>query len=43
LIGSDYPFGMGCDNPVEAVLALGLAPAQQHAVLGGTLSRLLKL
>ena len=43
LIGSDYPFGMGCDNPVEAVEVLGLAPAQQHAVLGGTLSRLLKL
>jgi aminocarboxymuconate-semialdehyde decarboxylase len=43
LTGSDYPFGMRCDNPVEAVLALGLAPTQQHAVLGGTLSRLLKL
>src|SRR5262249_36480838 len=32
LIGSDYRFGMGCDNPVDAILALGLTAAQQHAV-----------
>ena len=43
VLGSDYPFAMACDNPVDAVELLGLAPEQQHAVLGGTLSRLLKL
>ncbi len=43
VLGSDHPFGMGCDHPVEAVAALGLPPAQQLTVLGGTLSRLLKL
>jgi aminocarboxymuconate-semialdehyde decarboxylase len=43
VLGSDYPFDMGSEHPVAAVEALGLPPAQQQAVLGGTLSRLLKL
>jgi aminocarboxymuconate-semialdehyde decarboxylase len=43
VLGSDYPFDMGCEHPVGAVEALGLPPAQQQTVLGGTLSRLLKL
>jgi aminocarboxymuconate-semialdehyde decarboxylase len=43
VLGSDYPFDMGSEHPVDAVEALGLAPAQRQAVLGGTLSRLLKL
>ena len=41
VLGSDYPFDMGCEAPVEAVRELGLAPAQERAIVGGTLARLL--
>jgi aminocarboxymuconate-semialdehyde decarboxylase len=43
VLGSDHPFDMGCDAPVDAVRELGLAPAQQNAILGETLAKLLKL
>ncbi len=43
VLGTDYPFAMECDTPVEAVEALGLPAAQKAAVLGGTLARLLRL
>lgn len=43
VLGSDYPFAMGCDDLVEAVEVLALPPARQRAVLGGTLARLLKI
>jgi aminocarboxymuconate-semialdehyde decarboxylase len=43
VVGSDHPFDMGCDRPVDAVDELGLPPAQRNAVLGGTLAKLLKL
>jgi len=43
VLGSDYPFAMQCQTPVDAVEALSLPPSQHTAVLGGTLSRLLHL
>lgn len=43
VLGSDYPFDMGCDGPVDAVRELGLPSDTERAVLGGTLARLLKL
>lgn len=43
VLGTDYPFTMACDTPVESVEALSLPRAEHVAVLGGTLSRLLKL
>jgi aminocarboxymuconate-semialdehyde decarboxylase len=43
VLGSDHPFDMGCDTPIDAVHELGLPPAQQNAVLGDTLAKLLKL
>jgi aminocarboxymuconate-semialdehyde decarboxylase len=43
-LGSDYPFDMGLDDPVEQVEALeGLTEEQREAILGGTIARLLKL
>jgi aminocarboxymuconate-semialdehyde decarboxylase len=43
VLGTDYPFSMRNDAPVDAVDALGLAAHEQEAVLGGTLARLLKV
>ncbi len=43
VLGTDYPFSMQCNIPVEAVEALALPPPQRAAVLGGTLARLLNL
>ena len=40
LLGSDHPFDMGTDHPVEEVRALGLG-ADEELVLGGTAARLL--
>ena len=41
VLGCDYPFDMGCAAPVDAVRELGLPPATERAILGGTLARLL--
>lgn len=41
LLGSDRPFDMGSRDPVGDVRALGLAAAEEEAVLGGTATRLL--
>ena len=41
LCGSDYPFDMGVERPAEIVRALGLAPAEEQAILGGNARRLL--
>lgn len=43
VLGTDHPFDMGCDAPVAAVRALGLASRDQDAIVGETLARLLKL
>jgi aminocarboxymuconate-semialdehyde decarboxylase len=41
LLGSDYPFDMGLERPVDAVRALGLERADEALVLGGNALRLL--
>jgi aminocarboxymuconate-semialdehyde decarboxylase len=41
VLGSDYPFDMGAERPVEIVRALGLAPEDEAAILGGNALRLL--
>jgi aminocarboxymuconate-semialdehyde decarboxylase len=43
VLGTDYPFSMRCDTPVDAVAELGLRADQEKAVLGGTLAKLLKV
>jgi aminocarboxymuconate-semialdehyde decarboxylase len=42
LLGSDYPFDMGVERPTDVVRSLGLAPADEAAVLGGNARRLLR-
>ena len=42
LLGSDRPFDMGTDHPVDEVRALGLG-ADEELVLGGTAARLLRI
>ena len=41
LLGSDYPFDMGLEQPAEPVRELGLDPADEEAILGGNALRLL--
>jgi aminocarboxymuconate-semialdehyde decarboxylase len=41
LLGSDRPFDMGTDSPVEEIAALGLSAADEQLILGGNASRLL--
>lgn len=43
VVGSDYPLPAGLAHPVADILALGLAPAAEEAVLGGNARRLLRL
>lgn len=47
LMGSDYPYDMGDDDPVGRVQALtragGISEAQTQAILGGNAARLLKI
>jgi aminocarboxymuconate-semialdehyde decarboxylase len=42
LLGSDYPFDMGTERPVEAVREARLPPEQEELVLGGNAVRLLE-
>src|SRR5262249_54037245 len=42
VLGTNHPFDMGCDAPVEAVRALGLAARDESAIIGETLAKLLK-
>jgi aminocarboxymuconate-semialdehyde decarboxylase len=41
LLGSDYPFDMADPDPVASVQALGLAPADERAILAENAERLL--
>jgi aminocarboxymuconate-semialdehyde decarboxylase len=41
LLGSDYPFDMGSERPVELVRALGLPPDDEALILGENALRLL--
>jgi aminocarboxymuconate-semialdehyde decarboxylase len=43
VLGSDHPFDMGSEAPVEAVRALGLTASHEGTIIGGTLARLLRL
>jgi aminocarboxymuconate-semialdehyde decarboxylase len=43
LLGSDYPFDMGTDRPVEAVREAAIPSDQEELVLGGNAVRLLEL
>ena len=43
VLGTDYPFTMRNDAPVDAVRALGLPSGHERAILGGTLERLLRV
>ncbi len=40
LLGSDYPFDMGNENPVELVRAANLGAAAETLILGENASRL---
>jgi aminocarboxymuconate-semialdehyde decarboxylase len=42
LLGSDYPFDMGVEQPAEIVRALELPAEEEAAILGGNASRLLR-
>ena len=43
LLGSDRPFDMGTDQPVEEIRALGLPAGDEQLLLGGNAARLLEL
>ncbi|MEB8339370.1 amidohydrolase family protein [Streptomyces endophyticus] len=43
LLGSDFPFDMGAEDPVGALRAAGLSDADLRAVRGGTAAALLRL
>jgi aminocarboxymuconate-semialdehyde decarboxylase len=43
LLGSDFPFDMGTEDPVGALRAAGLPDPDFHAVRGGTAASLLRL
>jgi aminocarboxymuconate-semialdehyde decarboxylase len=43
LLGSDRPFDMGTDRPVEEITSLGLSRADEQLMLGGNASRLLRI
>jgi aminocarboxymuconate-semialdehyde decarboxylase len=41
VLGTDYPFDMGVDDPVERLDAAGFAPGERDAIAGGNAARLL--
>jgi aminocarboxymuconate-semialdehyde decarboxylase len=43
VMGTDYPFDMGVERPVDAVRALELAPEHERKILGGNAAHLLGL
>jgi aminocarboxymuconate-semialdehyde decarboxylase len=42
LLGSDYPFDMGTDHPVESVREAAFPSEQEKLILGGNAVRLLE-
>jgi len=42
LLGSDYPFDMGNENPPDLVRAAGLGAQAEEKILGVTASQLLQ-
>jgi aminocarboxymuconate-semialdehyde decarboxylase len=42
LLGSDYPFDMGNENPADLVRAAGLGVEAEKKILGATASQLLR-
>jgi aminocarboxymuconate-semialdehyde decarboxylase len=42
VLGSDYPFDMGDDDPAAHVRGLGLGPGAEEAILGANVRRLLE-
>jgi aminocarboxymuconate-semialdehyde decarboxylase len=43
MLGSDYCFDMGFEDPVSVVDDLELSPAERDMIIGGTAARLLRL
>ena len=43
VLGSDYPFDMGVDNPLERLADAGFPPADELAIRGGTAASLFDL
>ena len=43
VLGSDYPFDMGVDDPVDRLRAAGLDPVTEQSIRGGTASHLFGL
>jgi aminocarboxymuconate-semialdehyde decarboxylase len=43
VIGTDYPFDMGDETPIETIRACGLGREREAKVLGGNLARLLRI
>jgi aminocarboxymuconate-semialdehyde decarboxylase len=43
LLGTDYPFDMGVDDPVGFVQRAKLSAADQARITGGNAARLLKI
>jgi aminocarboxymuconate-semialdehyde decarboxylase len=43
MLGTDYPFDMGDERPLETIEALGLSEQQQQQIRGGNAARLFKL
>jgi hypothetical protein len=42
-LGSDYPFDMGVEDPVDRLEATGFDPATTDAIRGGNAARMLGL
>jgi aminocarboxymuconate-semialdehyde decarboxylase len=43
LLGTDRPFDMGTEQPMQEIAALDLCPAEERLILGGNASRLMRI
>jgi aminocarboxymuconate-semialdehyde decarboxylase len=43
LLGTDQPFDMGTERPVQEIAALGLRPADEQQILGGNAARIMRI